>query len=256
MSGINFPTSKSEFRLMSSAIDFCDLVYFTLPKNGIIQNGSGELNSSEKIKKTVSKLSFICSSERADSFANEIKALTCSTPKSAFERYLKSNISNLSNKPNLLSELFIVESEPDDFLESLIYQVSKKWNYKNAAVYSAAYSDDDFIGIFILLSDYQYEDLKLIVEAAWVAPYLDLLHFYYPRVSASLSQAIYSPSNIPSKTLAVLRLTAKGAKSKEIGEELCLTTRGVEYHLEKAKNFLNASNKVELIGAAKDSCLI
>lgn len=55
---------------------------------------------------------------------------------------------------------------------------------------------------------------------------------------------------VKTRTINVVKLTALGFNSKETADALSLSSRGVEYHLEIAKNFLGAINKPNLISLA------
>ncbi|WP_299803177.1 hypothetical protein [uncultured Shewanella sp.] len=61
---------------------------------------------------------------------------------------------------------------------------------------------------------------------------------------------------INSKTQAIIKLTALGMSSKDIAKLIGLSTRGVQYHLEIAKNILGAKNNPNLILEAINNNLI
>ncbi|WP_028115002.1 helix-turn-helix transcriptional regulator [Ferrimonas kyonanensis] len=58
------------------------------------------------------------------------------------------------------------------------------------------------------------------------------------------------------KTINILKLTALGLTSAEIAKEMFLSSRGVDYHLEIAKEILGAKNKANLIYLATNQGLI
>ncbi|WP_299802074.1 helix-turn-helix transcriptional regulator [uncultured Shewanella sp.] len=49
------------------------------------------------------------------------------------------------------------------------------------------------------------------------------------------------------KQRSVVKLTALGFNTQDIAKALCLTPRGVEYHLNNAKHILGANNKSNLV---------
>ncbi|WP_028109061.1 helix-turn-helix transcriptional regulator [Ferrimonas futtsuensis] len=56
--------------------------------------------------------------------------------------------------------------------------------------------------------------------------------------------------------LQILRLTAEGFSSEEVAEQLSLTESGVNYHLDRLKELLNARNRAQLISMAHTLGLI
>lgn len=57
--------------------------------------------------------------------------------------------------------------------------------------------------------------------------------------------AILSPTSV-----LILQQVAEGASSAEIAEQLNLTERGVNYHIDRAKDLLGARNRIHLISLA------
>lgn len=58
---------------------------------------------------------------------------------------------------------------------------------------------------------------------------------------------IYNFNCITEKGLEVLRLAAEGLPSQQIAQQLCLTERGVNYHIDRMKGLFGAKNRVQLI---------
>lgn len=67
------------------------------------------------------------------------------------------------------------------------------------------------------------------------------------KLSKIINLSEMQESTIDHKTQVVVSLTALGLNTKEISKLLYLTSRGVEYHIEKAKRRLGANNKANLV---------
>ena len=247
VSYFNLPDRNFDLSLQESAIDFCDLMYFKIPRQGVFQTDKGNPVSQQKLNRLLSELSCISSTDRATLFFNAMISLIKKTP--------KLSLHNLSVS-KFEKEINIIPSNSSNQLEKMAISVSSRLEYKRVGCYLTAFGNENYIGVFVLLSDSDNDNLESNIEEKFIPQYLDLLHFYCLRSSVTTNAKPPISANIPSKTLNILRLTSCGASSQEIAEQLYLTTRGVEYHLQRAKEILNASNKVELVSLAKDNCLI
>lgn len=240
---------SEDFLKKSSILGFCDIILSPLDDEGAGYNFSGKILRSEKMRANISK------------FINE--ACLFSNPKLKSLLVKKSNAILLSN--NLLD--FQREGKwPVGFRFGLIHKGGRSLdekikNWVEEAGYNSfceyyCVSDNGPNSHFLIYSKMSEEELKDKVESSGVSECLDLLSFYFTRKYPQHVNPIILKGTIDNKAVSVLELTAIGLNSREISEILSISARGVDYHIEKTKSLLGASNKAELVSIAKSLCLI
>ncbi|AZG73286.1 hypothetical protein EGC82_11235 [Shewanella livingstonensis] len=119
------------------------------------------------------------------------------------------------------------------------------------------HAEQDFVGAFCIFSDkIRQDELLSYLEDNKVAEYLELLHLYMTQKYPKLIHPSSHNGTIKPKTHKVIELTAMGFNVSEISNILHLTERGVSYHIDLAKEVLDAKNKAELIYKATHECII
>ena len=76
------------------------------------------------------------------------------------------------------------------------------------------------------------------------------------NIDKIVDKGIVSPNHIRARELEVLQLMALGSTMLEISDQLCISDRTVEKHLENLRHRFGCRNSIELIAFAKDMELL
>ncbi|QIZ76641.1 helix-turn-helix transcriptional regulator [Ferrimonas lipolytica] len=98
---------------------------------------------------------------------------------------------------------------------------------------------------FLQLSDGKGQHGLLVILTETTSP--QTIFMPGDKLSHKLNGVITKSTKKDHKTKVIVNLTALGLNTSEISSVLNLTCRGVEYHLDKAKQKLGASNKANLV---------
>ncbi|QYJ85926.1 helix-turn-helix transcriptional regulator [Shewanella mesophila] len=113
------------------------------------------------------------------------------------------------------------------------------WPLKNFA--SNAWS-----GRFTLLAKHDYKDLNLTgLEVTLKQAQMNLFEHFHDQINPYRQYKLFNQTAIKA-----LEMAATGLHNHEISQELHITVRGVEYHLESMRNKLSASNRANLVHIA------
>ncbi|USD37483.1 LuxR C-terminal-related transcriptional regulator [Ferrimonas sp. SCSIO 43195] len=106
-----------------------------------------------------------------------------------------------------------------------------------------------WISVFLLHSSLPEGELKAALSAHQVSLERGLRVFSDSLASQWIQRLnpIYNFRCITDKGLEVLRLAAEGMASQSIARKLCLTERGVNYHIDRMKALFGAKNRAQLI---------
>ncbi|WP_028114999.1 helix-turn-helix transcriptional regulator [Ferrimonas kyonanensis] len=241
---------KEDFIKKSSVLNFCDIIFSPISDEGAGYNFGRKRLRPEKIRDNISK-----SIDEGSLFSKpNLKSLLIK----------KKNAILLSN--NLLD--FQLEGKwPSGFrfgpihkggqdLERKIYHLVNEAGYNSFCEYYCVNENNEPNSHFLIYSKMCKEELREKLSTSSASEFLDLLSFYFIHNYPEYLSPLIIDGTIKKKALSVLRLTALGLNSREISEMLNITTRGVDYHIEKAKSQLGAANKAELVNIAKSLCLI
>lgn len=113
------------------------------------------------------------------------------------------------------------------------------WPLKN-------FASDTWSGRFTLLSKYPYEELNITeLEQTLKQAQMTIFEHFHNEINP------YRQYNLFNKTaIRALEMAATGLHNHEISEQLDITVRGVEYHLESLRSKLCASNRANLVHIA------
>ncbi|WP_299790684.1 response regulator transcription factor [uncultured Shewanella sp.] len=108
------------------------------------------------------------------------------------------------------------------------------------------FASEAWSGRFTLLSKYPQSELKLIgLEETLKQAQMSLFEHFHNEINP------YRQNNLFNQTaIKALKMAATGLHNHEISQELHITVRGVEYHLESMRNKLSASNRANLVHIA------
>lgn len=238
-----------EFRAKTAMLDFCDLAYCGCPRIGAGYAFDGKRLRPPKIKENLGK------------YASD--GALCSNKKL---QDLLTKKTNLITRKNKLLDFQVEGSWPKGFRFGAFHRGGQDlqeqidiWvtdaGYKSYCEYYCTENIDDSIACFVLYSSLCQTELKARLQAPGVPELLELVHFYFSHTYPWRTNPQIINGTFKEKTIEVLKLTALGYSSKKIAEELHLTVRGVNYHIERAKVQLEAHSKAELINIAKKYCL-
>ncbi|CAM3801982.1 helix-turn-helix domain-containing protein [Parendozoicomonas haliclonae] len=127
-------------------------------------------------------------------------------------------------------------------------------NYNSAITWPiSAFCSSEWGATFFLKSWRQETDMALWFEHKGAelgkllfGYHLELMLHYRDQFNPYLQLGAFSK-----KTLSIIRLAANGYSGRQIGEQLCITERGVDYHIEQLKQKLQARNRLHLIKIAE-----
>ncbi|MBL4912825.1 LuxR C-terminal-related transcriptional regulator [Shewanella schlegeliana] len=107
----------------------------------------------------------------------------------------------------------------------------------------------DWLCAFVYFSDLPREELlaRLQPHEAEIETQLMMFASYFNEQFISQINPISNFNCLSERSLTILRLTAEGYSSEELAAKLCITESGVNYHLDRLKELLNAKNRVQLI---------
>ncbi|MGS0681590.1 helix-turn-helix transcriptional regulator [Shewanella sp. 125m-7] len=107
----------------------------------------------------------------------------------------------------------------------------------------------DWLCAFVFFSDLPREDLlaRLLPHENEIEAQLIMFASYFNEQHISQLNPISNFNCLSERSLTILRLTADGYSSEELAAKLCITESGVNYHLDRLKELLNAKNRVQLI---------
>ncbi|USD36104.1 LuxR family transcriptional regulator [Ferrimonas sp. SCSIO 43195] len=110
----------------------------------------------------------------------------------------------------------------------------------------------DWLAAFVFFSDLDRATLlaNLSANEADIGHHLALYAALFNEQCIARLNPIANFSCLSERALAILRLTAEGNSSEEVAEQLSLTESGVNYHLDRIKELLNARNRAQLISMA------
>ncbi|ABV35301.1 transcriptional regulator, LuxR family [Shewanella sediminis HAW-EB3] len=108
------------------------------------------------------------------------------------------------------------------------------------------FASDAWGGRFTLLSKHPQGEINLIgLEATLKQAQMSLFEHFHNEINP------YRQNNLFNQTaIKALKMAATGLHNYEISQELHITVRGVEYHLESMRNKLSASNRANLVHIA------
>ncbi|WP_076411896.1 response regulator transcription factor [Shewanella sp. UCD-KL12] len=108
------------------------------------------------------------------------------------------------------------------------------------------YASEAWSGRFTLLSKDKDTQLNLVhLETSMKRAQSTLLEHYHHQLNPYRQATLFNQTAIKA-----LKMVARGLQNSEISEELHITIRGVEYHLETMRNKLSASNRANLVHIA------
>ncbi|GIU23133.1 helix-turn-helix transcriptional regulator [Shewanella schlegeliana] len=108
------------------------------------------------------------------------------------------------------------------------------------------FASDTWSGRFTLLSKYPYEELRLAeLEQTLKQAQLTIFEHFHNEINPYRQYDLFNQTAI-----RALKMAATGLHNREISEQLDITVRGVEYHLESLRNKLSASNRANLVHIA------
>lgn len=108
------------------------------------------------------------------------------------------------------------------------------------------FASDTWSGRFTLLSKYPYEELRLTeLEQTLKQAQLTIFEHFHNEINPYRQYDLFNQTAI-----RALKMAAIGLHNREISEQLDITVRGVEYHLESLRNKLSASNRTNLVHIA------
>ncbi|WP_194945035.1 helix-turn-helix transcriptional regulator [Shewanella sp. TC10] len=178
------------------------------------------------------------------------------------EKYIK-----LQQKKDIKIEPFMFTGEwPDGFVpptavENDSYGLAKNALFSEYEI-NSEYSlyvqlpGDKFVGHFIFHSKLNNIDLNTLLSQKFVKKNLELTHFYLSRTYPSIINPYVNDGKIKKRTLSVLEQVARGANRHETANTLFMSSRGVDYHLEKIRENFKAKNNSDLIRLVKEGCII
>ncbi|WP_299794849.1 LuxR family transcriptional regulator [uncultured Shewanella sp.] len=110
----------------------------------------------------------------------------------------------------------------------------------------------DWQGAFVLLSDHPREVLQTTFKKhrQEIERQLQLYATLFNDQCINQLNPITNFNCLSPKALEVLRLTAQGLSSEEIGEHLVISESGVNYHQNRLKELFNAKNRAQLVSFA------
>ncbi|RTR27219.1 response regulator transcription factor [Shewanella atlantica] len=108
------------------------------------------------------------------------------------------------------------------------------------------FASDAWSGRFTLLSKHSFDELDLTgLEPTLKHAQMSLFEHFHNEINP------YRQNNLFNQTaIKALKMAATGLHNHEISQELHITVRGVEYHLESMRNKLSASNRANLVHIA------
>jgi len=121
-----------------------------------------------------------------------------------------------------------------------------------ATTYHSIEGNSDWIGIFHLFFREHQQDTKQLLEPI-EQELFSLLQEYSEIFVAHAHQDINPIANfglLSSNCVKILEMAADGDSSEEIGKKLFLSERGVNYHLDRAREILDARNRTNLVSKA------
>lgn len=156
-----------------------------------------------------------------------------------------------SINPTLVSHISVSNNELRKIAATILIGNST-WSSEsklsnNAFNITRAYSisnSDETTGYFLIIINKNSCRGNKFLSDSYVKYYL--LNSVIPSLSTESEK-----HRVKEKTLHVVRMTALGLSSAEIADVLHLTSRGVDYHLNIAKQLLKATNKPNLVFEAK-----
>ncbi|QFU24539.1 helix-turn-helix transcriptional regulator [Shewanella eurypsychrophilus] len=108
------------------------------------------------------------------------------------------------------------------------------------------YASEAWCGRFTLLSKERELNFDLVdLDTSLKQLQTVLFEHYHQELNPYRQVSLFNQTAIKA-----LKMVAKGLQNSEISEELHITIRGVEYHLESMRNKLSASNRANLVHIA------
>jgi DNA-binding CsgD family transcriptional regulator len=108
------------------------------------------------------------------------------------------------------------------------------------------FASDAWSGRFTLLSKHSHKELNLTnLDTTLKKAQMILFEYFYNEINPYRQNNLFNPTAIQ-----VLKMTATGFHNHEISQQLHITVRGVEYHLESMRNKLSACNRANLVHIA------
>ncbi|GIU06604.1 response regulator transcription factor [Shewanella sp. MBTL60-112-B2] len=87
-------------------------------------------------------------------------------------------------------------------------------------------------------------------DSDWIKPILKQFCRELTQEHMNTLNPITNYAVLSKPCIEILKLTADGASSREIAKQLHITERGVNYHIDRARDLLGARNRIHLISLA------
>ncbi|USD39086.1 MULTISPECIES: helix-turn-helix transcriptional regulator [Ferrimonas] len=143
--------------------------------------------------------------------------------------------------------------------QKIAEQLRVKYSFGSAATYYHSVTGrEDWMGIFHLFSDQR----RAVVQQNVMNKHeelVDLLLEFSSLFCCLAHQDINPIANfglLSPNCIKILTMVAEGDSSEEIGKKLFLTERGVNYHLDRAREILGARNRTNLVSKAYQTGLL
>ncbi|RPA63811.1 LuxR family transcriptional regulator [Shewanella frigidimarina] len=108
------------------------------------------------------------------------------------------------------------------------------------------FASDAWAGRFTLLSKHTYDEINVTgLETTLKQAQMSLFEHFHNEINPFRQCNLFNQTAIKA-----LKMAATGLHNHEISQELHITVRGVEYHLESIRNKLSASNRANLVHIA------
>ena len=152
------------------------------------------------------------------------------------------------------SPLFFPQSKPPpERYEKKLQHLRAKIGMQSSVVsYHLLASKESWIGKFHLFSPMENSELRETLKPIEHEVH-ELLQSYSTLFDAHALQDLNPIANfglLSLNCIKILKLAAEGDSSEEIGQKLFLSERGVNYHLDRARDLLGARNRTNLISKA------
>ncbi|QIZ76107.1 helix-turn-helix domain-containing protein [Ferrimonas lipolytica] len=237
----------ADFRKLTSLVEGCRIAYLNFPVSGLKSNSNGPL-AERKISSTILNYPVLSTDD-------EFRVLFDRLQRIVLQDY--NNVMKFQLNGDWPKGLYFGpfnKCEGKSLARTI--ELCSELNINSAVEFYSFCENDNFVGYFCITSSGSQQELIEYVNKPLITTTLDLTHFYLTRSYPSLVNPNNFNGVINEKTRAVIQLAAEGNSCKDIGHKLCLTERGVNYHLDRAKNILGASNKTDMVRLAKNNCLI
>ncbi|BDY05569.1 hypothetical protein F0521_26100 [Ferrimonas sp. YFM] len=111
---------------------------------------------------------------------------------------------------------------------------------------------EDIVGLCMLFSDKPADELETMLASSR-QELAELIQAYSETFNALTFRSINPLANfgvLSPTCIQILAQVAEGFSSEEIGQQLFMTERGVNYHLDRARQILAARNRTNLVSKA------